>query len=63
MSKPQRTYYYRGQVERWVPSKRTYMWRDAYSDNNQGNVTYPWSTMRECQAEARKLNKKAIFVR
>lgn len=58
----QRTYYYRGDVERWVPSRRSYAWRKGYSENSKdGFPTYPWNTMTECRTEARDNNVKAIF--
>lgn len=63
MSKP-RIYHYRGQVERWVASRRSYVWRDGYSeDSDDGHPLYPWNTMQECRDEARKDGVRAVFER
>lgn len=54
------TYHYRGGVERGTGSG--YRWHDGYSENSpDGSITYPWMTTRECQADARTRNAKAIF--
>lgn len=58
----ERVYYYRGQVERWVPSRRTYEWRDGYSQNSlNGFAQYPWRTMKECRDEAHNDGVQAVF--
>ena len=54
------TYHYRGLIERGP----RYDWREGYSAvGENGGVLYPWSTKRECQREAKKQGKKAVFVR
>lgn len=60
--KQARVYFRRGHVERWVPSRRRYEWREAYSPNSaEGLPTAPWSTYRECQAEAKADGVRAVF--
>ena len=49
---------YRGSIERWSPSRRNYVWYDGFSTEPE---TQPWSTRRECHAEARRRGRKAIF--
>lgn len=57
-------YIYRGKVERWSPSKRSYVWHNGYSQNGEsGGVLYPWMTVRECQADAKAQGGRATFVR
>lgn len=53
-------YHYRGGIERGTGT--SYEWRNGYSENNEdGSVTYPWMTVRECQADARARGAKASF--
>lgn len=55
------TYYYRGGVERGN-GKPGYDWHDGYSPNNeQGQMTAPWMTYRECQADAKAKGATAKF--
>lgn len=61
--RPTITYYYRGQIERWNASKRSYTWTAGYSPGNEMLVTYPWNTYRECQKEAAAQGCRAVFVK
>lgn len=61
---PVRVYYYRGGVERGCTEggRPSYRWHDGYSANNaSGCALYPWQTIRECQAEAKRDGLKAEF--
>lgn len=52
-------YYYRGQIERGPK----YTWTEGWSANSEdGLPLYPWSTKRECRAEAKKVDARAIFI-
>lgn len=52
-------YYYRGQIEHG----KNYRWANGFSATNEnGNNLYPWMTRRECQQDARKQGKRAVFV-
>ncbi len=56
------TYFYRGMIERWSPSRRGYVWRRGYSAaGERGGVLYPWSTRAECREEARREGATAEF--
>jgi len=57
-------YYYAGLIER--PQKRknrpaTYGWFEGYSLGKNGSI-YPWVTKKEARKEARRMNKKAVFI-
>lgn len=57
------TFYYRGRVERGTGGPG-YAWREGYSENGpNGEQTQPWNTYRECQAIARSVGARAVFVR
>ena len=49
-----------GEVERWWPSKRQYMWVTGWSRNG---IEYPWLTRKEALSECKLHGKKAKFVR
>lgn len=51
---------YRGRVER-PDGKGGYSWCNGYSETVDGSVLYPWMTRRECQAQARKQGRRAVF--
>jgi hypothetical protein len=51
-------YVHVGDVERYVPSKRSYVWQTGYSED--GN-TQPWVTKREAQAAASARGARAVF--
>lgn len=54
-------YKFRGRIERL--SKGGCRWVNGYSpDSDNGAVTYPWATKKECQQEATAQGKKAVFV-
>lgn len=54
------TYIYRGGVERGTGSG--YVWHDGYSPNSDdGHMTAPWMTKRECQSDAKQRGAIAIF--
>lgn len=54
-------YRYRGRIERGAGNK--YVWHMGYSlTMADGGVLYPWMTRRECQAEAERYGKKAVFI-
>lgn len=56
------TYVYRGRIERWSASRRSYVWRRGYSATGEsGGPLYPWSTKAECRAEARRDGATAVF--
>jgi len=69
MSKDKMVFYYRGEIERVAVRKYekgpfSYRWHAGYSMNSEdGNPLYPWSTKRECQAEARQAKRTAVFIR
>ena len=56
------TWVYRevGEVERWWPSTRKYMWVTGWSRNG---IEYPWLTRKEALSECKLHGKKAKFVR
>ena len=58
-------YFYRGQIERFRMSDRgRNPWQDGYSENGQnGMALYPWLTYRECQADAKARDGRAVFHR
>jgi hypothetical protein len=59
-TKPTKRYDYRGLIERGAQ----YRWVEGYSETTpNGNPLYPWSTRRECRAEAKADGFKAIFFR
>lgn len=49
-----------GEVERWWPSKRQYVWVTGWSRNG---IEYPWLTRKEALSECKLHGKKAKFVR
>lgn len=49
-----------GEVERWWPSKRQYMWVTGWSRNG---IEYPWLTRKEALSECKLHGKKAKFLR
>jgi hypothetical protein len=55
------TYTERGGVE--VPDgKGSYKWATGYSETTAtGGISYPWMTMRQCQADARAQGAVAHF--
>ena len=56
MKKPERKYFHRGQIERKG-------WCVGYSEQGEnGEVYYPWSTKKECYAEAKRDGFKAVFL-
>ena len=60
MKRPEKLYYYRGDIERGVGYN---CWKEGYSANGvNGGILYPWNTKRECQIEAKKNGYKAIFI-
>ena len=62
MKRPEIKFYYRGDIERGDLVKG-YRWTRGYSPNSEeGFVTYPWMTKRECQRSAMRTGAKAVFV-
>ena len=58
------TFTYRGQVERWSASRRSYGWAEGYSTTGpEGAVRYPWLTRDECRRDARRDDCRAVFQR
>ena len=55
--RPERHYYYQGQVERFRSASRGYVWFDGYAEPGM----QPWMTFSECQAEARCDGVKAVI--
>lgn len=66
-NRPIRIYHYRGNVERFDMTNKRSMrnpWKAGYSvTSDEGFVSYPWRTRRECLDEARRDGVKAVFVR
>jgi hypothetical protein len=58
--RPERTYWYRGEVERGTG--RGYRWVAGYSAGDGGSVEYPWMTRAEARAQAKADGVKAVFV-
>ena len=60
-----RVYFYRGGVERACTDSQgrpSYRWHDGYSAcNDIGQALYPWQTVKECQAEAKRDGIRAVF--
>ena len=59
-----RTYYYRGEIERFSSAPKTRVrWIPGYSANGPlGGVLFPWSGKRACQHGAKQDGLKAVFV-
>jgi hypothetical protein len=56
------TYVYRGEVERWDPKRRSYVWWSGYSTTGpKGEVRFPWMTKIECSKDAKRDGAKAVF--
>jgi hypothetical protein len=49
-----------GEVERWWPSKRQYMWVTGWSRNG---IEYPWLTRKEALSQCKLHGKKAKFIK
>lgn len=47
-----------GDIERWQPSRRSYVWQQGYSE---GGNTQPWVTRSEAQASAKSRGARAVF--
>ncbi len=65
MSKTAIYYIRRGLIE--IPAPRNgkpgYRWAEGYSTNGKTGLSYyPWQTRRQCQAEAKALGAKAVFI-
>lgn len=62
MKREEVVYTYRGQIERGG-MKSGYRWSMGYSATPPGGgMYYPWNTKKECQSEAKRVGKKAVFV-
>lgn len=51
-------YHYRGLIERG----KDYHWVEGWSATGQsGGILFPWMTKRECQQQAKREGRKAVF--
>lgn len=62
-NRPERHYFYRGEVERFRSSSRGYVRFPGYSANGASGPLAPWMTWTEVQTEAKRDQVKAVFHR
>jgi hypothetical protein len=52
-------YHHMGRTERFSASHRSYVWKDGWSAHGR---MYPWLTMTEARADAKRQGARAVFV-